>query len=191
VGHVERYRNRRQLYRVPDTCFAPTDILFVFCVYSVVSEKIKCHQIGYVSSKKPPVGCLLPVCIFPGEEGMVEVGVVEFPFIRIRRAICCRWVLAFGADAIHGPTIAVRVQQLLNNHSASASPRPPLFEIAEELDTFLNFGKEVSILERWRQADPGQSADDYKTRLLSVHLQNYARECQVVYTKGEIVRRRN
>jgi hypothetical protein len=55
AGHVERYRNRRQLYRLPDTCLAPIDILFVFCVYLVISERIERHQIGNISTKEFPV----------------------------------------------------------------------------------------------------------------------------------------
>jgi hypothetical protein len=106
------------------------------------------------------------VCIVPSEEDIIKVSIVELPLIRIRRAICGRWILVFQANAVHESTITVRVQQLLDNDAASASTRPSLFEIAEELDAFLNFKKNVAIMKRWAQADSGQLVDDCEARSL-------------------------
>jgi hypothetical protein len=41
-----------------------------------------------------------------------------------------------------------------------------LFEIAEELDAFLHFEKDVAIVERWTQTDPGQSVNGYEAKSL-------------------------
>jgi hypothetical protein len=106
------------------------------------------------------------VGIVPGEEHIIKVSIVELPLIRIRWVICCRWILVFQAGAVDGSTITVRVQQLLDNDAASASTRPSLFEIAEELDAFFHFEKNVAIVERWTQADPGQSVDGYEAKSL-------------------------